>query len=358
MDMDVDVPTASTSTSTSTSASSPTSMIIPRDAEGNLDLSSVPYTAENWNALLHTPPPASLRSRSGSLAAPSTHTSSPFPRRATFPEANFSQHAETLPIWLAYGPASAPLPPAGAGAAPRTAQVDGKAEHDVEILILPASAVDSPTVSAPKSAVIFGEQSKTAAAAAVGSDDSDDDDDGSYHPEEDDDEEDRTSDISSAPPSPGIPEAARELERRYLASQQTTPQRSAEPTPTSARPPPAPPSSSSLIPELNKSIISVSDMSFTHDALSSPSLPSSATSSRPSLRIDTGVQQPEAPFTSYPAIPEWARQQQQQQHTGVQPPLSSMLGLSMDTARDSKFCSSLLSSELDLEYCLSLLSVL
>lgn len=289
---------------------------IPRDADGNLDLSSVPYTAENWSALLHTPSTSSHRSRSGSLAASSVHgsaQSTPFLRRATFPDTNVSQLAESprptpLPLWI--DTAAEPIVP----------RSELRTEKTADTRIMPASPL---AFKVPAPAPVLAPAPPSALGAA-----SDDEDDESYHPEEEDDK-DNTSQISSAPPSPGIPEAARELERQYLASQQATPQRSSEPTPISA------PQSSP--PAVN--LVSVSDMPFTQNPLPSPdpsSAPSSSTSLRPTLRIETGelyLQQPEAPFTTYPAEPEWA---QQRVHATPAPAQPSVLGLSMDTASDSE----------------------
>jgi hypothetical protein len=314
MEMDIDVQV----TEAASSLSEHQHNAIPRDADGNLDLSSVPYTAENWSALLHTPSTSSHRSRSGSLAASSLHGSAhstPFLRRATFPDTSVSQLADPprpmpLPLWI--DTAAEPT-------ATRSERRETEKADDTSIMPASAFAFEVPApapvpVPAPPSAL-----------GAV----SDDEDDGSYHPEEGDDK-DNTSEISSAPPSPGIPEAARELERQYLASQQATPQRSSEPTPISAAQPSPP----------DMNLISASDMSFTHNTLRSPDPPSalsSSSSSRPTLRIETGElchQQPEAPFTTYPAEPEWT---QQRVHATPAPALPSVLGLSMDTASDSEF---------------------
>jgi len=311
MDMDIDIQVADTTSQLPEQQPN----ALPRDADGNLDLSSVPYSAENWTALLHTPSTSSHRSRSGSLAASSVHGSvhsTPFLRRASFPDTNVSHHADPsrptpLPLWI------------DTAAEPTAARSEWKeAEKAEDANILPASALAS-EIPAPVPAPV---SAPAPTAASTSGEALDDDDDGSYRPEGDD--KDNTSEISSAPPSPGIPEAARELERRYCASQQTTPQKSSEPTPVSARPPSSP--------ELN--LISASDMSFTLNPLPSPDPPSASSSSRPSLRIETGelhIQQPEAPFTAYPAEPQWA-----QQCVQPAPPQPSVLGLSMDTASDSE----------------------
>ena len=314
MEMDIDVQVADTASQFTEQYPS----TLPRDADGNIDLSSVPYTAQNWSALLHTPSTSSHRSRSGSLAASSVHGSphsTPFLRRATFPDTKLSQHADPPrptppPLWI---------DTAFDLTASRSERRENEKAEGTSILPASGLAREAP---APVLASVSAPAPAPAPAAAAGSDD---EDDGSYHPDEGDDKDD-TSEISSAPPSPGIPEAARELERQYLASQQATPQRSSETTPVSARPPTGP----------EPNLVSASDMLFTHNALPSPAPPSASSSHRPALRIETAelcVQQPEAPFTTYPAEPEWV-----QQHEHVAPPQPSVLGLFMDTASDSEWC--------------------
>lgn len=229
--------------------------------ESTAELLANPYSREAFSKFLRSPTP----SRPRSVSVSSVHGSSQASPRPTHPLDDISQHADDRSRPL--------LPP---------------------FIVMPSSPIAQPAERQAAASPAPAESHAHRAPVIVIADDDDDDDDGSYRPEEGDDEDD-SSELSSAPPSPGIPAAARELERRYLEDEALRsaiepPQRASTPSP--------------------HAVSAQSDMSFTHDPLPSPAQPSSssstsATTLRPTIRIETNEQALHAalhpaPFTAYP----------------------------------------------------------
>ncbi|KAF8298204.1 hypothetical protein DL93DRAFT_2103033 [Clavulina sp. PMI_390] len=272
---------------------------IPFDEDGNLDISAVNHSPANWRQFITTP---LAHLRSGSLvpntkavtlpAEPVSPTPTRTIRRATI--ADVSRIDTDVALHLA------------------SLGIKSSLEHTADGMFLGAtssrSAEQSPAHNTTKS-------------------DSDDED---YTPSSDDDDDDSdsssSSDLSSAPPTPSVAASFMVLGNSFAANG-----RAASPTPEF-------PDTALPNPLLNASVSSTnftgSSMSFvsTHEpftqhhhqhalpAVLSPAVTESFSrppSTRPTLRIDTSPrmlnQQPAAPFTTYPAEPEWVVQHRQQQ---------------------------------------------